>query len=76
MNNVFNLLQQIGKSLMLPVAVLPVAGLLLGIGASNFSFLPHIVSLIMAKSGGGQSGKTISRMKVSRSISYWAKSRT
>lgn len=31
----FGVLQQIGKALMLPVAVLPVAGLLLGIGASN-----------------------------------------
>jgi PTS system glucose-specific IIC component len=51
MNNAFNLLQQIGKSLMLPVAVLPVAGLLLGIGSSNFFFIPHIVNLIMAKSG-------------------------
>jgi glucose PTS system EIICB or EIICBA component len=51
MNNAFNLLQQIGKSLMLPVAVLPVAGLLLGIGSSDFSFIPHIVNLVMAKSG-------------------------
>jgi glucose PTS system EIICB or EIICBA component len=50
-NNVFNLLQQIGKSLMLPVAVLPVAGLLLGIGSSNFFFIPDIVSQVMAKSG-------------------------
>lgn len=30
----FGLLQQIGKALMLPVSVLPVAGILLGIGAS------------------------------------------
>jgi PTS system glucose-specific IIC component len=51
MTSAFNLLQQIGKSLMLPVAVLPVAGLLLGIGSSDFSFIPQIVSLIMAKSG-------------------------
>ena len=47
----FGILQQIGKALMLPVAVLPVAGLLLGIGASNFSWLPAIVSQIMAKGG-------------------------
>lgn len=47
----FGVLQQIGKALMLPVAVLPVAGLLLGIGASNFSFLPEIVSQVMAKGG-------------------------
>ncbi|HSC80750.1 MAG TPA: PTS glucose transporter subunit IIBC, partial [Chitinolyticbacter sp.] len=37
---------------MLPVAVLPVAGLLLGIGASNFSFIPAAVSQVMAQSGG------------------------
>jgi PTS system glucose-specific IIC component len=34
--NVFAVLQKIGKALMLPVAVLPVAGLLLGIGATDF----------------------------------------
>lgn len=47
----FGVLQQIGKSLMIPVAVLPVAGLLLGIGASKLSWLPTIVSTLMAKSG-------------------------
>ncbi|WP_282099261.1 PTS transporter subunit EIIC [Deefgea sp. CFH1-16] len=50
--NAFAVLQKIGKALMLPVAVLPVAGLLLGIGASNFPFIPEIVSQIMAQSGG------------------------
>ncbi len=48
----FGLLQQIGKALMLPVAVLPIAGLLLGIGASHFSWLPTIVSTVMEKGGG------------------------
>ncbi|MDR3515516.1 MAG: PTS transporter subunit EIIC, partial [Azospirillaceae bacterium] len=47
----FGILQKIGKSLMLPVAVLPVAGLLLGIGSSNFSWLPTLLSQIMAQSG-------------------------
>ena len=51
LTSAFGWLQKIGKSLMLPVAVLPVAGLLLGIGASNFSFLPAIVSQVMAQSG-------------------------
>ena len=32
--SVFSLLQRIGRSFMLPIALLPVAGLLLGIGAS------------------------------------------
>ena len=48
----FGWLQKIGKSLMLPVSVLPAAGLLLGIGSAKFSWLPEIVSTIMAQSGG------------------------
>ncbi len=47
----FSLLQKIGKCMMLPVSVLPIAGILLGVGSANFSFLPESVSLIMAKSG-------------------------
>lgn len=48
----FSFLQKIGKALMLPVAVLPVAGLLLGIGSAHFDFLPTVLSNIMAQSGG------------------------
>ena len=48
----FGTLQKIGKALMLPVAVLPVAGILLGVGSAGFSFLPDIVSNIMAQAGG------------------------
>lgn len=48
----FELLQQIGKSLMLPVSVLPVAGILLGVGSANFPWMPSLLSQIMAKSGG------------------------
>jgi len=51
-SNSFGLLQKIGKSLMLPVATLPVAGLLLGIGAAKFTWMPEIVSQVMAKGGG------------------------
>ncbi|MBD8526616.1 PTS glucose transporter subunit IIBC [Pseudomarimonas arenosa] len=47
----FTLLQKIGKSLMLPVAVLPVAGLLLGIGAAKFGWIPADLSLMMKMSG-------------------------
>jgi len=50
--NAFGWLQKIGKSLMLPVAVLPVAGLLLGIGSSHFTFIPLVVSNVMAQGGG------------------------
>src|SRR6187399_2160482 len=49
--SLFSLLQKIGKCMMLPVSVLPVAGILLGVGSANFSWLPESLSLIMAKSG-------------------------
>jgi PTS system glucose-specific IIC component len=49
--DVFSFLQKIGKSLMLPVAVLPVAGLLLGIGAAQFGWIPADVSKIMKEGG-------------------------
>jgi len=47
----FATLQKIGKSLMLPVSVLPVAGILLGVGSAKLSWLPAIVSNVMAQSG-------------------------
>ncbi|WP_343377614.1 PTS glucose transporter subunit IIBC [Buchnera aphidicola (Formosaphis micheliae)] len=50
--NTFSNLQKIGKSLMLPVSVLPIAGILLGIGSAKFSIIPEIISHIMAESGG------------------------
>jgi len=51
-NRVFALLQKTGKSLMLPVSVLPVAGILLGVGSAHFTWLPPVVSDVMAQSGG------------------------
>jgi glucose PTS system EIICB or EIICBA component len=51
LKNAFSHLQKIGKCMMLPVSVLPVAGILLGVGSANFGWLPENVSLIMAKSG-------------------------
>jgi PTS system glucose-specific IIC component len=50
--NAFGWLQKIGKSLMLPVSVLPVAGILLGVGSAEFTWLPAIVSDVMAQAGG------------------------
>lgn len=47
----FSLLQEIGKAMMLPVAVLPIAGLLLGVGSANFVFLPELLSSVMAQAG-------------------------
>src|SRR6478672_3077408 len=49
--NAFSHLQKIGKCMMLPVSVLPVAGILLGVGIANFSWLPASVSQVMAASG-------------------------
>ena len=33
-NKIFSILQRVGRSFMLPIAILPVAGLFLGIGGS------------------------------------------
>ncbi|MDQ5908634.1 MAG: glucose system or component [Pseudomonadota bacterium] len=48
----FSFLQKIGKALMLPVSVLPVAGILLGVGSAKFTWLPETLSSVMAQSGG------------------------
>lgn len=50
--NIFGSLQKVGTSLMLPVSVLPIAGILLGVGAAKFSVLPDIVSQLMEQAGG------------------------
>ncbi|MGI9076922.1 MAG: PTS glucose transporter subunit IIBC [Gemmatimonadaceae bacterium] len=52
----FGWLQKIGKSLMLPVSVLPVAGILLGVGSAKFALLPPVVSNVMAQAGGAVFG--------------------
>ena len=52
----FGWLQKIGKSLMLPVSVLPVAGILLGVGSAKFTWLPETVSNVMAQAGGAVFG--------------------
>jgi PTS system glucose-specific IIC component len=52
----FGWLQKIGKSLMLPVSVLPAAGILLGVGSAKFTWLPVSVSSVMAQAGGAVFG--------------------
>lgn len=52
LKHAFGFLQRIGGALMMPVAVLPIAGLLLGIGSVKFSFVPPLLSTLMAQSGG------------------------
>lgn len=54
--NIFGNLQKVGKSLMLPVSVLPIAGILLGVGAAKFSVLPDVVSQLMEQAGGAVFG--------------------
>jgi PTS system glucose-specific IIC component len=51
LKNSFSVLQKIGKSTMLPLSVLPIAGILLGLGSAHFSIIPDIVSNMMAASG-------------------------
>lgn len=47
----FSFLQTTGKALMLPVAVLPVAGLLLGLGAAQFPWMHPVLSAMMKDAG-------------------------
>src|SRR5665811_1924204 len=53
-SNVFGFMQKLGKSLMLPVSVLPVAGILLGVGGAllngakqNHWVLPDILRIVL-----------------------------
>jgi PTS system glucose-specific IIC component len=48
----FAVLQKIGRALMLPVSVLPVAGLLLGLGSAKLGLFPDAVSSVLAQAGG------------------------
>jgi PTS system glucose-specific IIC component len=48
----FALLQKMGKALMLPVSVMPIAGILLGVGSAKFAIVPDVLSTFMAQSGG------------------------
>jgi PTS system glucose-specific IIC component len=52
LDQAFGFLQRVGKALMLPVSVLPIAGLLLGVGAAKVSVLPAGLSRVMEQSGG------------------------
>ena len=51
LRSTLSFLQKIGKALMLPVSVLPIAGLLLGVGSAHFTWLPEIVSNVMVGAG-------------------------
>ncbi|WP_153306507.1 PTS glucose transporter subunit IIBC [Desulfogranum japonicum] len=48
----FAFLQKIGKALMLPVAILPAAGILLGLGSAGFAIIPDVINALMKASGG------------------------
>jgi PTS system glucose-specific IIC component len=47
----FAFLQKVGKALMLPVAVLPIAGLMLGLGAAPFEWMSPVVAQVMKDAG-------------------------
>ncbi len=47
----FHRLQRVGKALMVPVAVLPIAGLLVGIGTSPIPFIPPLLAEFALHSG-------------------------
>ncbi|QYK00721.1 PTS glucose transporter subunit IIBC [Shewanella psychrotolerans] len=51
MAGAFSVLQKVGKAVMLPVSVLPVAGILLGVGSAGFSIMPDIVNTLMVQAG-------------------------
>lgn len=51
-SSAFRWLQRVGKALMLPVSVLPAAGLLLGIGSAQFGVIPAAISGLMTQAGG------------------------
>ncbi len=55
-NQSFAFLQKIGKSLMLPVAILPAAGILLGVGSAGFGIIPDIANELMKQAGGAVFG--------------------
>ncbi|MDR0483830.1 MAG: PTS transporter subunit EIIC [Alphaproteobacteria bacterium] len=52
MGSIFSNLQKVGQAFMLPVAVLPVAGILLGIGSADLPFIPSWLLNMMAAAGG------------------------
>ena len=43
--------QKLGKALMLPVSLLPVAALLIGAGSINIDFLPDLMTSLMTRTG-------------------------
>ncbi|MFL1780912.1 PTS glucose transporter subunit IIBC [Candidatus Hepatincolaceae symbiont of Richtersius coronifer] len=51
MRSLISGLQRVGQAFMLPVAVLPLAGLLLGFGAAKLFFIPASISSIMDAAG-------------------------
>src|SRR5699024_11950755 len=66
-------LQKLGKSLMLPVAVLPICGLLMGIGyflcpstmqGGTVEGLAQIIGFLLVKAGGAQIGRAACRQRV------------
>lgn len=51
MKKVFSSVQLVSKCLVLPLCVLPIAGILMSLGAANFSFFPAILSTMLIEAG-------------------------
>ncbi|MCY9861134.1 PTS glucose transporter subunit IIBC [Vibrio coralliirubri] len=68
--NLFANLQKVGKALMLPVSVLPIAGILLGVGAADLSFIPEVVSNLMEQAGGSVFGQMALLFAVGVALGY------
>lgn len=49
---VLPLLQKVGRAVMLPVSVLPVAGILLGLGSAKLGLFPDAVATLLGQAGG------------------------
>ncbi len=64
MQSVFGKLQKVGKALMLPVAVLPVAGLLLRLSDAGLTFIPEILRTYFGLAAGAIFGSAQSGLSL------------
>ncbi len=66
----FSYLQKVGQAFMLPVAMLPVAGILLGVGSADLPFINETIRNLMATTGGSIFGLLPLIFAVSTAIAF------
>ncbi len=66
----FSYLQKVGQAFMLPVAMLPVAGILLGVGSADIPFINETIRNLMATTGGSIFGLLPLIFAVSTAIAF------